>query len=190
MCATAGWSDKWAKGGTVLPVPPKCTHWRTNHMTEVWCHSVQVPQNLLKPRVLASRIRWCLTMLARVTADPSMIYHIVFCDESTFVLHGLSKHSVQVYCSAGAARPSDVCYISDKTIKPIKVHFFLAVTAHGEYEDDNGVVLYEECSGTTDIDRRANKQQDGSEMTGKQEYWVSVCMLFVIQKQMLPCQLS
>lgn len=139
---------------------------------------------------LQDRIRWCLTMLARVAADPSMMYHIVFCDESTFVLHGLSKHSVQVYCSAGAARPSDVCFISDKTIKPIKVHFFLAVTAHGQYEDANGVVLYEECSGTTDIDRRANKLQDGSEMTGKQEYWVSDCMLFVIQKQMLPCQLS
>lgn len=122
---------------------------------------------------LQNRMAWSLAMLKQVRKNPSMLYLIVFCDESTFVLHGRGKQSVQVYCSSGAARPCDVCYMSEKAFDPIKVHFFLAVTAHAKYDDANGVVLYEECTGTTEIKRRTNTTEDGGENVGDQEYMVS-----------------
>lgn len=114
--------------------------------------------------------RYMLDLLLR---QPQLMHLLVFCDESTFVLHGRTKHSVQVYCSRTATRPSDVCYISDLAQDPVKVHFFLAVTAHLAFQP-KGVVLYEECTGTTDIDRKTNRIWD-IEAAGNQEYMVSAC---------------
>lgn len=117
-------------------------------------------------------------MLNLITRDPSIQYLTVFCDESSFVLHGRTQHSVKVYCSSTDTRPSDVCFISDLDMNPITVHFFLAVTANQAFQP-KGVVLYEETTGTTDIDRRTNKILDGSTKTGKWVYDVSSCALHI-----------
>lgn len=120
---------------------------------------------------LAARMAYGSHMLGLLIREPSLLHLLVFCDESTFVLHGLSKHHVQVYCSKTAVRPSDVCYISDLACKPIQTHFFLAVTAHPAFQP-SGRVLYDECTGTTSIDRHTNKKWDGSVKAGNQEYLV------------------
>lgn len=112
-------------------------------------------------------------MLDLLLRQPDLLHLLVFCDESTFVLHGRTKHSVQVYCSRTATRPSDVCYISDLALDPVKVHFFLAVTAHPLFQPE-GVVVYDECTGTTDCDRKTNTVWDIGK-SGTQEYMVSTC---------------
>lgn len=119
----------------------------------------------------SARMEYGKYMLNLITRNPSILSLIVFCDESTFALHGRSKHSVSVYCNKEALPYNDVCYISDLDCDPIKVHFFLAVTAHHVFQP-KGVVMYEVCSGTTDINRIHNKHRDGSEDVGNWEYQV------------------
>lgn len=122
---------------------------------------------------LAARMAYGSYMLDLLVRQPRLLHLLVFCDESTFVLHGHSKHHVQVYCSKTGVRLSDVCHISDLALKPIQTHFFLAVTAHPDFQP-SGTVLYEACTGTTSIDRHTNKKWDGSTKAGNQEYLVSV----------------
>ena len=121
-----------------------------------------------------ARFKYGKHMLDIITKDPSILYLIVFCDESTFVLHGRTKHSVAVYCNKEALPYNDVCYISDLDCDPIKVHFFLAVTANDHFQP-SGVVLYEVCTGTTNINRTVNKHLDGNTWVGDWEYQVSSC---------------
>ncbi len=123
---------------------------------------------------LKARQKYGEEMLDMITKEPSILYLIVFCDESTFVIHGRSQHDVKVYCAKENVQGPDVCYISDLADKPIKVHFYLAVTAAQEFQP-SGVVLYEECTGTTDINRYVNKHLDGSTRVGNWEYQVSCC---------------
>ena len=123
---------------------------------------------------LKARQQYGTDMLDMITKEPNILYLIVFCDESTFLLHGRTKHEVKVYCDAKDVQGPDVCYISDLAINPIKVHFYLAVTAAQDFQP-SGVVLYEECTGTTDIHRYVNKHFDGSTKVGNWEYQVSCC---------------
>lgn len=118
------------------------------------------------------RIEYGSYMLGMLKKEPSFLHLIVFCDESSFVLHGRTKHEVKVYCSTNAVLPSEVCHVSDLTIKPITVHFFLAVTANACFSP-SGVVLYDVCTGTTDIKRLVNKHWDGSTRVSNWEYQVS-----------------
>lgn len=113
-------------------------------------------------------------MLGLLKKEPSILYLIVVCDESTFVLHGRSKHCdcVQIYCSSEDVSVTDVCCISDLDQDPIKVHFFLAVTAHHTFKP-RGVVMYAQCTGTTGINRYHNKHLDASSMVGDWTYQVS-----------------
>lgn len=131
---------------------------------------------------LTARMEFGAYMKGLLTRQPRLLHLLVFCDESTFVLHGLSKHHVQVWCSKTATRPSDVCYISDLAEKPVQVHFFLAVTAHPKFQP-KGRVLYDESTGTSVPGRHHNKKWDGSAAEGNQEYLVSICGLgFSISK--------
>ena len=76
---------------------------------------------------LKARQTYGTKMLNMITKELSILNLIVFCDESTFVLHGRTKQEVKVYCSSQDVQGPDVCYISDLAINPIKVHFYLAV---------------------------------------------------------------
>jgi hypothetical protein len=121
---------------------------------------------------LEARSAYGSYMLGLLNTVPNFLHLIVFMDESTFVLHGRSKHEVRVYCSKNDVRFNDVCYISDLDAKPLKVHFFLAVTANEAFQP-TGVVLYDECTGTTGIWRYENKLLDGSTKVGDWKYQVS-----------------
>ena len=125
---------------------------------------------------MEARMEFGAYMLNMINQNPSSLYDIVFCDESTFMLHGRTQHSVQVYCSSTATRASDVCHFSDLADKPLKVHFFVAVTAN-EHFQPSGLVLYEECTGTDGINRIENKHLDGSTWVGDWGYQVSSCGL-------------
>jgi hypothetical protein len=53
----------------------------------------------------------------------------------------------------------------------------VAVTAHPAFASTGGLVYVELTSGTTDIQRRTNELQDGSQTVGNHVYRVSVLPL-------------
>lgn len=121
---------------------------------------------------LQARMNYGTYMLNLMKKEPNILFLIVFCDESTFAIHGRTDFSVKVYCSTECVPGPNVCNNSDLALKPLKVHFFLAVTANQAFQPD-GVVLYEECTGTDGINRHENRIMDGSERVGNWEYTVS-----------------
>ena len=113
---------------------------------------------------LASRRAFGQQQLSMLQRTPNYLHLLVFADESSTILHGRTTEGVQVYVSKSNCSFSDICYFSDLALKTIKAHYFLAVTAHKDFNKGNsgGVVVFDFCQGTDDpIIRKDNLIKDG-----------------------------
>jgi hypothetical protein len=104
--------------------------------------------------------------------------HVIFIDESSIAVNKFTKSDVYVWCDDSDVRFRDVCPRQlRKKGDGIVVRFIVAVTAHPAFASTGGLVYVDLTTGTTDIQRRTNKLQDGSQTAGDQEYMVSVLPL-------------
>lgn len=121
---------------------------------------------------LQARFEFGRAQLQMLAKEPNYLQLLVFADESTTLLHGHDKQSVQVYCSKSSCTFADVCYFNDPQLKMVKAHYYMAVTANTSFQP-GGVVLFDFCTGTDDIHRRVNTLPDGSGRDAAYEYQVS-----------------
>lgn len=143
---------------------------------------------------LATRREFGKQQLAMLLKEPHYLHLLVFADESSTILHGKSKQSVQVYASKSNCAFSDICYFHDSAMEPIKAHYFLSVTAHPNFQEGEqaGLVLFDFCQGTDDIHRRHNWLPDGNAKQRDYKYQVShsadaISMLPITSHLMCAC---
>jgi hypothetical protein len=119
------------------------------------------------------RVQQSEQLLARYSADPSMLQRMVFIDETTIVLAGGNHDHVHAWCDAHDVNFADVCPlpIPDKK-HPTKVHIIAAVSAHPAFAATNGLVYVDFTTGTSHIHRRHNKRMDGSQAVPDYNYQV------------------
>lgn len=103
--------------------------------------------------------------------------HIIFIDESSLAVNKFTKSDVFVWCDDADVYFRDVCPRQLRKGPGIVIRFIVAVTAHPAFASTGGLVYVELTSGTTDIQRRTNKLQDGSQTVGNHVYRVSVLPL-------------
>lgn len=138
-------------------------------------------KHLFTPKELEARQRFALQCLQYWLLWPShlgnFLDHIIFIDESSIAVNKFTHSDVYVWCDGTDVSFRDVCPRQLAKGSGIVVRFIVAVTSHPAFAHQGGVVYVELTSGTTDIERRTNKLQDGSEARGDQVYQVGVLHL-------------
>jgi hypothetical protein len=138
-------------------------------------------KHLFTPKELAARQKFAFECLCYLMFWPrhlgNFLEHIIFIDESSLAVNKFTKSDVFVWCDDADVCFRDVCPRQLRKGPGIVVRFIVAVSAHPAFAHKGGVVYVELTSGTTDIQRRTNKLQDGSQARGDQVYQVSVLPL-------------
>lgn len=122
----------------------------------------------------AKRVTVSRDLLARYTADHTLLQRMVFIDETTIQTHGLKRDHIEVWVNNSDPSFHDFHGVPGKAWDPVKVHVIAAVSSHSAYEDHGGLVYMDFTTGTTDINRRHNKRLDGGSRRGDYKYTVSV----------------
>jgi len=119
-------------------------------------------------RDMDCRKKFCEDMQRAMKADPrgqeAFLQQMVFCDEGSVVLSDREDQSVHVWDSKAEPKHPTVMHMPHRSgHKPCKIHFFIAVSAHPAFADQNGLVYWEFTTGTTALKRHNNKldEEDG-----------------------------
>lgn len=138
-------------------------------------------KHLFTPNELAARQQFALDCLRYWIFFPrhlgNFLDHIIFIDESSIAVNKFTHSDVYVWCDGNDVSFRDLCPRQLAKGAGIVVRFIVAVTSHPAFAHRGGVVYVEVTSGTTDIQRRTNKLQDGSQARGDQVYQVGVLHL-------------
>ena len=102
-----------------------------------------------------------------------MTTNTIYIDESSIVINKYTESDVYVWCDKHDLNFSDVCHRKLPKEGSVTVRFIVAVSPHPKFADKGGLVYMDFTTGTTDISRRHNKMQDGSQLAGDQIYLVS-----------------
>jgi hypothetical protein len=100
----------------------------------------------------------CLALVDDVIAAARMVLdRMVFLDEGGFALSSLSKASHKQWGGKDDFKDCDVVHMPwVEGQKDCKVHWLVAVSSHPMFTAWNGIVLFEQTTGTTDIRRSIN----------------------------------
>ena len=110
-----------------------------------------------------------------------VLERMVFMDEGGFALSSLKKGTHKVWMGKEDLKCCDVVSLPFVPgLKDCNVHFFVAVSCNRHYQNDNGIVMWEKTTCTTNIRRSVNTL--GQTKVDAYEYLVSYteCLIMVL----------
>jgi len=110
---------------------------------------------------MKARQAHCKEMLAAISSGPTQrkafLESLLFGDEASVTLSPTDTKHIKVWVSKEDFNSNTVLHLPRlKGFKECKVHFFIVVSAHPAFADQNGLVYWEFTTGTSELKRYHN----------------------------------
>ena len=127
---------------------------------------------------MKARQEHCKKMLAATSAGPTQrqafLESLLFGDEASVTISSTDTKGIKVWVSKGDFRSNTVLHMPRlKGFKECKVHFFIVVSAHPAFADQNGLVYWEFTTGTDALKRYHNTLDQEGEVPFKYQVGLS-----------------